>query len=602
MRRSPRDSEGVASTVATLFSLLILLVFLQAALVAPIPARQYDAEWQTSTAAVAAFRQLRSTLATLAPAGTTFTVPMPMGTDAVSVFAASSPGTLSFRGDQGTARISFRFVPQFYNADVRKIDQDVVLLMDSSGSMVWNDPQRLRISGAKEYVDRLIYPDRVAIVDFDSDALLTKMNAGGSPHHLNTPGHDGIPNHAEAKTDLDTIDSSGGTNFGDAIRIANDELAAYGNPNHAWVEILLTDGENNAQWMDDRARAESLRARALGITIYTIGLGSAPDAALLTEIATNTGGTYYAAPNAQSIRWIYLEISRRYQSAFSCGIYASSDVSMGVLSLDLLNQEYPRQSVRLEAGGISVVQRDGSVILDGMPSKYVATGSGAGALTLSILSLTGATASTSGTWAETVSVRTITRETVDQKILKVRLDEEADAIANITRTLDDWASQGAATPSAQQAVGTLLDDAEAFTRRAHGNATAGDIPGAKFDVDRAQARLSAAATEAERQASLRQMQSWLAAMLRDMVLASGCRLEQWRNWYDGISITLESPAATLWARWFNETFRAEGALVSAGVSGDRAVISLHAIDRFVLEYRLAEITIGGAPWGGSHLP
>ena len=376
MHRNPRDSEGVASTIATIFSLLVMLMFLQIAVFAPIAGRQHDAEWETSKEAVAALRQIRSTLSALATDDSTFSVPLRIGTEAVSPFAGASPGTLSFQGDQGTSTISFRFVPQFHDADVRKVDQDILILMDSSGSMAWNDPQRLRISGAKEYVDRLIYPDRVAVVDFDDDALLTTANVGGSPHHLNTPGHDGIPNYDPVKSDLDTIDSAGGTNFGDAIRIANDELAAYGDRRHAWVEILLTDGENNARWMDDLARTESLRAKALGITIFTIGLGSAPNGALLAQIAANTGGTYYPAPDAQSIRWIYLEISRRYQSAFYCGVFAGSEVSMGVLSLDMANGQYPKQSLRLEAGGISVTQPDGALLLEGMPSTYTPTGAG----------------------------------------------------------------------------------------------------------------------------------------------------------------------------------------------------------------------------------
>src|SRR3989475_6036636 len=46
------DSEGVASTVATLFALLAAELFLHAAGISVIPAREYAAERQTSVAAL----------------------------------------------------------------------------------------------------------------------------------------------------------------------------------------------------------------------------------------------------------------------------------------------------------------------------------------------------------------------------------------------------------------------------------------------------------------------------------------------------------------------------------------------------------------------
>ena len=50
--------------------------------------------------------------------------------------------------------------------------QDVVLVIDSSGSMAWNDPLDLRIDAAKNYVDKLKPDDRAAVVDMDDSATL----------------------------------------------------------------------------------------------------------------------------------------------------------------------------------------------------------------------------------------------------------------------------------------------------------------------------------------------------------------------------------------------------------------------------------------------
>src|SRR5438445_11920761 len=80
------------------------------------------------------------------------------------------------------------------------------------------------------------------------------------------------------QSDLTTIDSAGSTNWGAAIKIANDEFVAHGIPAHAWNLIVLTDGQNtccpNGSDGDALAIAQSLRAKALGVTIYMIGLGA----------------------------------------------------------------------------------------------------------------------------------------------------------------------------------------------------------------------------------------------------------------------------------------------------------------------------------------
>ncbi|HWB71261.1 MAG TPA: VWA domain-containing protein [Egibacteraceae bacterium] len=49
---------------------------------------------------------------------------------------------------------------------------DLTFVLDSSGSMSWNDPQGLRKTAAKSFVDALLPEDRAAVVDFDSWAKI----------------------------------------------------------------------------------------------------------------------------------------------------------------------------------------------------------------------------------------------------------------------------------------------------------------------------------------------------------------------------------------------------------------------------------------------
>src|SRR3989442_11148671 len=227
-----------------------------------------------------------------------------------------------------------------------------------------NDPGRLRIQAAKDYIGRLTRPDRVASVDFDSVAHLTLQNIGGPAHHLFSTYNNGIPDYSGAQTDLNSIDQSGSTNFWAALFVANNELISYGVRARAWVIILLTDGQNtccpNQAAGAAQARLEAARAKANNITVFTIGLGPDADGALLQEIATTTGGTYYAPPTADAIRFIYLEIANHYSGSVACGTITTASSVSGSLTLARANRQYPAQTMSLEAGGVSLSQARGA--------------------------------------------------------------------------------------------------------------------------------------------------------------------------------------------------------------------------------------------------
>ncbi len=587
------DSDAVASTVATLFALVIVLLFLQIAVFGAIPARQYEAEHSTAMEALAAFDLLRSAAAGAAFPQGRFTVTVPVGTAAVSPFAASSAGVLQFdTEDVTTADLSYSLVPRIHDSRVTKVDQDVLLLIDSSGSMNQNDPQRLRITGGKDYVGHLSYPDRIAFVDFDSVARLTKANVGLSPHHLNTPAHNGVPNYNEALTDLDTIDQSGGTNFGAAIQVGNNELIANGMKSHAWVEILLTDGQNNFAWQDALARSEAQRAKANGITIFTIGLSNDADAALLQEIAQTTGGTYYAAPTAQSIRFIYFEIAMHYTGAITCGTLTAASGVSGSVSLSLGNARYPSQTLRLEAGGITVTQSDGAVVHQGIPVSLQMSSVGTGALRITLLTFTGPAFRTSGSDYEFIEARFLHQRLDETAIERADLGDQSREVGNISTYLQYWSTQGAATQAAAAAVRAPLEQARAVLGWGDANMTSGKPTLAKFNVDRGQAHLSAAIAQAQEQAGQGTMLPWLARSTEDQILAVGCQLDQWRNWYQGITMTIQSPNAAAWAIWFNDTFRPSGVPISYGTSGSNVVLSLNAIDRLIVDERVIQLSLG----------
>ncbi len=157
---------------------------------------------------------------------------------------------------------------------------DVVLTLDSSGSMTSNDPRGVRKTAAKLFVDALIGGDQAAVVDFDSRAILRQP--------LTT-------DFAAVKSAIDRVDSSGGTNLSAGMNAALNELDIRGNPDHERVIVFLTDGEGSY------SATYTAWAASSGTVVYTVGLGSGTNTALLGQIASATGGELYQVENASDL-------------------------------------------------------------------------------------------------------------------------------------------------------------------------------------------------------------------------------------------------------------------------------------------------------------
>jgi Ca-activated chloride channel family protein len=200
-----------------------------------------------------------------------------------------------------------------------------MLAVDVSGSMqardmataVANAGPESRIDAAKEVVGTFVENrpnDRIGLIAFAGQPYLA------SPLTLD---HDWVLQN------LARIDSSwltDGTAIGSAIGAGVRRLDAQGAKSK--ILIVLTDGQNNAGKIQPSVAAEA--AKALGIKIYTIGIGSSGDALVpvtdqqgrqqlvtakvdvdepaMKQIAALTGGKFYRATDLQSLRSVYSEI------------------------------------------------------------------------------------------------------------------------------------------------------------------------------------------------------------------------------------------------------------------------------------------------------
>lgn len=201
---------------------------------------------------------------------------------------------------------------------------DIVLAVDVSTSMRAMDfelqGRRVdRLEAVKHVVREFVNKrpnDRIALVAF-----------AGLPYTVCplTLDHEWLEKNLE-RVQIGMIED--GTAIGSAIAASLNRLKDTETKEK--IIILLTDGRNNAGRISPLVGAEA--ARAMGVSIYTIGAGTeglAPypmkdmfgntvlqpveiqiDEKLLTEIADLTGGMYFRATDTASLENIYNEIDK----------------------------------------------------------------------------------------------------------------------------------------------------------------------------------------------------------------------------------------------------------------------------------------------------
>jgi Ca-activated chloride channel family protein len=225
------------------------------------------------------------------------------------------------------------------HAEVHSSGVDILLAIDVSGSMQAQDMQgprgrSSRIDAAKEVVARFVSDrdsDRIGLVAFAGQPYLV------SPLTLD---HDWLLQRLAA---LDPSQVGDGTAIGSALASGVRRLDAQ--QAKSKILVLLTDGQNNAGKISPDAAAQA--AKALGVKVYTIGIGSAGEAMVpvtdergqeqlvkarvdvdepnMKRVAELTGGAFYRATDTQSLRDVYAAIDRSEKTTHTTKAYSTHD-------------------------------------------------------------------------------------------------------------------------------------------------------------------------------------------------------------------------------------------------------------------------------------
>jgi len=185
-------------------------------------------------------------------------------------------------------------------------NQDYILVMDASGSMLADDYEPNRLEAAKNsaetFTNLLSSEAKMGVVAFAGTPLLIQSLTMDKE----------LINDAIASI---KVIETGGTAIGDAIALAVNIFEAQKKSEKARTVILLTDGQSNVGMSTDVATNYAITN---GVVIHTIGIGteeggyfigdkaiSQIDIETLKKIASSTGGNFYLARNVEELEDTY---------------------------------------------------------------------------------------------------------------------------------------------------------------------------------------------------------------------------------------------------------------------------------------------------------
>jgi Mg-chelatase subunit ChlD len=162
---------------------------------------------------------------------------------------------------------------------------DLILVIDTSRSLRESDPYDQRLNGVIGLLQSLPFTDavRVGIVAFDREGKLI------------------LPLTTDRKAVADAVRKLGRHGFTDVssgIHEALDGFEGRALEGSTRAVLVFTDGRSD----EEGARRAVARARAQGVEIHTLLLGSDPEGrVMLTKIAEGTGGTFHEVKDVSTV-------------------------------------------------------------------------------------------------------------------------------------------------------------------------------------------------------------------------------------------------------------------------------------------------------------
>ncbi|MDP4097293.1 VWA domain-containing protein [Paenibacillus sp. P96] len=184
---------------------------------------------------------------------------------------------------------------QINPAGAKKVN-DLVLVIDNSGSMTENDPNNDRITAAKHMISQMDGNKRVSVILFGDESQVLQPF---------TPVATDVDKQA-VYDKLDQIpNTDAGTNIGLALSETLDQIQDQGNDDNGAMVILLSDGYSD---LDTASALAPYIERQIEVNTVGLSITDSGGVGLLQAIAQMTGGIYYDVTDAGQLSLVFGEI------------------------------------------------------------------------------------------------------------------------------------------------------------------------------------------------------------------------------------------------------------------------------------------------------
>ena len=176
---------------------------------------------------------------------------------------------------------------------------DVVLVLDTSGSMSEQGKMAAAKAGAEQMIGLLDDADVMSLLPFS-----TRMHWAAQEVPLTPAGR------AKLTADVEGLYADGDTALYDTVAAAVGYLKAHPHPDRIEAVVVLTDGQDTDSQLALDGVLAGVRAdeSGNGVRVFTIGYGSDADASVLGRIADQAHGKFYAG-TPENIREVFKDVA-----------------------------------------------------------------------------------------------------------------------------------------------------------------------------------------------------------------------------------------------------------------------------------------------------
>jgi len=186
------------------------------------------------------------------------------------------------------------------SATATRLDRDIALVLDKSGSMAQNGRFDSLLDGV--------------------DVFVAELNASRPVENVSLTAYDTFPTKLlemtkdleAVRTEIASVQPGGFTGIGRAMRVGLDSL--LNDPNSRTLAlrsmVVMTDGNQN-RGIDPLVAAEE--CRAANVVVHTITFSDGADEALMREVAEVTGGIHLHATNNDQLVEAFRTIARQLE-------------------------------------------------------------------------------------------------------------------------------------------------------------------------------------------------------------------------------------------------------------------------------------------------